>query len=46
MGFHTKLQAAWESCQSMLCIGLDPDSTRYPTTFDRGHGATYEFAKR
>jgi orotidine-5'-phosphate decarboxylase len=45
MGFHTKLQAAWESSQSMLCIGLDPDSTRFPTTFERSTGATYEFCK-
>src|SRR4026209_3021309 len=45
MGFHTKLQAAWESSQSMLCIGLDPDSTRLPTAFERSTSGTYDFCK-
>jgi orotidine-5'-phosphate decarboxylase len=45
MGFHTKLRAAWKSSQSMLCIGLDPDSSRFPTAFERSTGTTYEFCK-
>ena len=29
----------------MLCIGLDPDPARFPTTFGRDRDATYEFCK-
>ena len=28
MGFHSKLKTAWETSQSMLCVGLDPDPER------------------
>jgi orotidine-5'-phosphate decarboxylase len=45
MGFHTKLRVAWESSQSMLCVGLDPDSTRLPTPFDRDDKPAYRFCK-
>jgi orotidine-5'-phosphate decarboxylase len=45
MGFHTKLRAAWLTSQSMLCVGLDPDSTRLPTPFNRGNGTIYRFCK-
>ena len=44
MGFHTKLQAAWNGSQSMLCVGLDPDPSRYPATLG-DHDATFEFCK-
>jgi len=29
-GFHAKLNAAWRSTGSMLCVGLDPDLERMP----------------
>jgi orotidine-5'-phosphate decarboxylase len=45
MGFHTKLQAAWEMSQSMLCVGLDPDPSRFPTSLGRDRAAMYEFCK-
>ncbi len=45
MGFHAKLKAAWEASQSMLCVGLDPDSTRLPMSFDRNNEAMYQFCK-
>ena len=45
MGFHTKLRAAWDSSQSMLCVGLDPDPARLPASFERVHQASYEFCK-
>lgn len=45
MGFHAKLKAAWKSSQSMLCVGLDPDSSRLPTPFDRRTESTYQFCK-
>jgi orotidine-5'-phosphate decarboxylase len=43
MGFHSKLKAAWESSNSMLCVGLDPDPARLPARFDAGDEAIYEF---
>jgi orotidine-5'-phosphate decarboxylase len=45
MGFHTKLKAAWETSQSMLCVGLDPDPSRFPSSLGRDRAATYEFCK-
>ena len=36
MGFHSKLRTAWETSQSMLCVGLDPDPQRMPAAF---HGS-------
>ncbi|MFP4282913.1 MAG: orotidine 5'-phosphate decarboxylase, partial [Opitutales bacterium] len=30
MTFADKLQAAWETSRSMLCVGLDPDLDRVP----------------
>ena len=43
MAFHTKLKAVWESSQSMLCVGLDPDPALMPSLFDPGPEATYDF---
>jgi len=30
--FTAKLRAAWSARDSMLCVGLDPDLSRLPTT--------------
>jgi orotidine-5'-phosphate decarboxylase len=43
MGFNRKLNAAWTSSQSMLCVGLDPDPTLMPKSFDGGARAIYDF---
>ncbi|MET0577520.1 MAG: orotidine-5'-phosphate decarboxylase [Ilumatobacteraceae bacterium] len=32
MGFLARLDAAWTSSGSMLCVGLDPDPARFPTS--------------
>lgn len=29
-GFHQRLRAVWESQDSQLCVGLDPDPSRFP----------------
>jgi orotidine-5'-phosphate decarboxylase len=29
-GFHHRLRAVWESQDSQLCVGLDPDPARFP----------------
>jgi orotidine-5'-phosphate decarboxylase len=45
MGFHTKLHAAWEASQSMLCVGLDPDLDRMPASLGRNRASMYQFCK-
>ena len=45
MRLHTKLSAAWEASQSMLCVGLDPDPSRMPTAFVQHRDGIYEFCK-
>jgi orotidine-5'-phosphate decarboxylase len=32
--FRAKLEAAWETSGSMLCIGLDPDPSQFPSSID------------
>src|SRR5258705_4920891 len=45
MGSRPKLSGAWETSQSMLCVGLDPDAAQLPASFDHVHHASYEFCK-
>jgi len=44
MGFHSKLRTAWETSQSMLCVGLDPDPPRMPAAF-RESDSVFDFCK-
>jgi orotidine-5'-phosphate decarboxylase len=45
MGFRTKLQAAWESSQSMLCVGLDPDPALMPARFAGSPSGAFDFCR-
>ncbi len=40
-----KLQAAWAMQDSMLCVGLDPDSQRYPAHLANNPDRTYLFCQ-
>jgi orotidine-5'-phosphate decarboxylase len=40
MAFHEQLRRAWTASGSMLCVGLDPDPTRFP---DVVHGSVFDF---
>ena len=42
-GFHDRLAAAWSSSGSMLCVGLDPDPTRFPAPLDGAPDALLRF---
>ncbi|MGH9270093.1 MAG: orotidine-5'-phosphate decarboxylase [Ilumatobacteraceae bacterium] len=42
-GFHDRLAAAWSSSGSMLCVGLDPDPTRFPAPLDGAPDALIRF---
>jgi orotidine-5'-phosphate decarboxylase len=43
MGFSDKLSAAWQSTDSMLCVGLDPDPTRIPAHLGVGFESVQRF---
>jgi orotidine-5'-phosphate decarboxylase len=43
MKFIEKLNAAWQSTGSMLCVGLDPDPNRYPELFNAHPDRVYAF---
>ena len=41
--FATKLQEAWHRSGSMLCVGLDPDLTRFPRHLKGKPNALFDF---
>jgi len=41
--FIQKLTAAWESNNSLLCVGLDPDMARLPVQFQHDPNGIYKF---
>lgn len=43
MGFHERLDAAWQRSSSMLCVGLDPDPSRFPAALDGAPDAIQRF---
>ncbi|TVR28036.1 MAG: orotidine-5'-phosphate decarboxylase [Ilumatobacter sp.] len=43
MGFHARLEDAWSASGSMLCVGLDPDPTRFPAALDGAPDAIERF---
>lgn len=45
MKFKEKIEAAWTRSCSMLCIGLDPDITKFPSRFQHSINALLEFNK-
>jgi len=45
MTFIEKLNRAWQGQQSLLMVGLDPDSARLPATLQGQPDAVYQFCK-
>ena len=45
MNFVDKLRAAWVSSNSLLCVGLDPDPAKLPSTLRGKPQAIFEFNK-
>ncbi|MFD0912481.1 orotidine-5'-phosphate decarboxylase [Methylophilus luteus] len=43
MSFIQQLQAAWQSSDSLLCIGLDPDLERFPQAVASGNDSIFSF---
>ena len=46
MGFYSRLNAAWDANDSMLCVGLDPDLARFPETLQGGVQEIETFCKQ
>ena len=45
MRFIQKLEAAWKTSNSLVCVGLDPDLSRFPEPFSRTPDAIFAFNK-
>ena len=43
--FTAKLARAWETHDSLLCVGIDPDLKRFPKQFAGRKNAIFEFGK-
>ncbi len=43
--FRDRIEAAWASQGSMLCLGLDPDPQRFPPSIGKGPKAILNFCK-
>jgi len=43
--FHERLQHAWNSSGSLLCVGLDPDVAKIPVRFAKSSQPIFEFNK-
>jgi orotidine-5'-phosphate decarboxylase len=43
--FISKLSAAWQSQNSQLCVGFDPDPTRFPAHLQRESDGVLQFCK-
>ncbi|MFT3760822.1 orotidine-5'-phosphate decarboxylase [Thauera sp.] len=46
MHFMTSLKAAWQQRNSLLCVGLDPDPTRFPAHLQGRPDAILEFCRQ
>ena len=45
MGFTEKLRARWESANSLVCVGLDPDPAKFPDAFVDDDDALFAFCR-
>jgi len=45
MSFYQRLNAAWDRSGSMLCVGLDPDVSRFPISMRGSVDAIEDFCK-
>lgn len=45
MSFMQQLRARWREAESLLCVGLDPEPTRFPASLRGSHDAVFEFCR-
>jgi orotidine-5'-phosphate decarboxylase len=43
VGFHAQLERSWTTNDSLLCVGLDPDPSKFPNALDHGHDTVLRF---
>jgi len=46
MDFHTRLQQAWQTSNSLLCVGLDPDLQKLPKPVLQSDEPIFEFNRQ
>ena len=45
MGFTEKLRARWESANTLVCVGLDPDLAKFPDAYIDDDDALFAFCR-
>src|SRR5471032_127899 len=45
VNFINKLSAAWTANDSLLCVGLDPDSDKLPAQFQHAPDGIFQFCR-
>ncbi|MDI1254254.1 orotidine-5'-phosphate decarboxylase [Thermomonas sp.] len=45
MTFIEQLRARWQASNSLVCVGLDPDPSRFPAMFKERDDAIFEFCR-
>ncbi len=45
MGFMQTLRTRWKEADSLLCVGLDPEPSRFPAHLQNDPDATYNFCR-
>ena len=45
MNFIEKLRAIWKDNNSLVCVGLDPDLSRFPKNLERSPDSIFDFNK-
>jgi len=45
MGFAAKLRARWNTADSLVCVGLDPDPAKFPDAFVDDDDALFSFCR-
>ncbi|MDQ3159593.1 MAG: orotidine-5'-phosphate decarboxylase [Pseudomonadota bacterium] len=45
MGFIEQLRDRWQASNSLVCVGLDPDPSKYPSIFAGREDAIFEFCR-
>ena len=43
--FYDRLAAAWKASDSLVCVGLDPEATRYPAALAGSPDRVFEFCR-
>src|SRR6187401_198770 len=45
MTFLSRLSSAWKTRDSLLCVGLDPDPSKFPSSLGKTPGRIFDFCR-